>query len=256
MNQLQVFENKLFKVSAKTEGEQILFDVEQVAKSLGFTQVKNNKEYIRWGTVNRYLEKYVSQQVGKGDLIPEPLVYKLAFKAQNDVAEKFQDWLAIEVIPSIRKHGAYMTPETIEQALLNPDTLIKLATNLKEEQQKRIAAEQTIKKQQPLVNFAETCMTSEKSLLVRELAKLCTKQGIVTGEKRLWQKLREWKLVFANKTEPYQEYVERGYFEISQGVKETSKGSFTWLTMRVKPKGQVYIINRLKKEIEQLKAVK
>src|SRR5699024_2158132 len=107
MNQLQTFENELFKVSAKTEGEQILFDVEQVSKSLGFTQTKGNKEYIRWETVNRYLEKFVSQQVGKGDLIPEPLVYKLAFKAQNDVAEKFQDWLAVEVIPSIRKTGSY-----------------------------------------------------------------------------------------------------------------------------------------------------
>src|SRR5699024_2949368 len=127
-NQLQVFENELFKVSAKQEGEQVLFDVEQVAKSLGFTQFKNKKEYIRWETVNRHLDKYVSQQVGKGDLIPETLVYKLAFKAQNDVAEQFQDWLAIEVIPSIRKHGAYMTPETIEQVLTDPDTIIKLAT--------------------------------------------------------------------------------------------------------------------------------
>lgn len=117
MNQMQIFENNLFKVSAKTEGEQILFDVEQVAKSLGFTQTKNKKEYIRWETVNRYLEKYVSQQVGKGDLIPEPLVYKLAFKAQNELAEKFQDWLAIEVIPAIRKTGSY----DIKTSQLSPE---------------------------------------------------------------------------------------------------------------------------------------
>ncbi|WP_226374281.1 BRO-N domain-containing protein [Virgibacillus alimentarius] len=119
MNKLQIFENELFKVSAKTEGEQILFDVEQVAKSLGFTQTKNNKEYIRWETVNKYLEKFVSQQVGKGDLIPEPLVYKLAFKAQNDVAEKFQDWLAVEVIPSIRKTGSYK--QEIDTTQLSPE---------------------------------------------------------------------------------------------------------------------------------------
>lgn len=255
MNQLKVFENDLFKVSAKQEGDQILFDAEQVARCLGFVSktYKNGTAYenVRWSRVNGFLPQVA--EIKSGDLIPEPLVYKLAFKASNDLAEKFQDWLAIEVIPAIRKHGAYMTPETIEQALLNPDTIIKLATNLKEEQAKRIKAERMIKQQQPLVAFAETCMTSEKSLLVRELAKLCTKQGIVTGEKRLWQKLRDWKLVFANKNEPYQEYVERGYFEIAQGVKETSKGSFTWLTMRVKPKGQAYIINRLKNE--QKKAV-
>ncbi len=119
MSQLKIFENELFKVSAKTEDEQILFDVEQVAKSLGFTQIKNNKEYIRWETVNRYLEKYVSHQVGKGDLIPEPLVYKLAFKASNDLAEKFQDWLAIEVIPSIRKTGSYNAE--IDTSQLSPE---------------------------------------------------------------------------------------------------------------------------------------
>ncbi|EWH21216.1 MULTISPECIES: ORF6C domain-containing protein [Bacillus] len=108
MNQLQTFKNELFEVSAKIENDQILFDVEHVAKSLGFKQIKSNKEYIRWGTVNRYLNKYLSQDVGKGDFIPEPLVYKLAFKASNEVAEQFQDWLAIDVIPTIRKTGQYV----------------------------------------------------------------------------------------------------------------------------------------------------
>ena len=112
MNQLQVFENELFKVSAKQKDEHVLFDIEQVAISLGFTETKANKVYVRWRTVNSYLEKYVSQQLAKGDFIPEPLVYKLAFKAQNEIAEKFQDWLAIEVIPQIRKTGSYQKPTT------------------------------------------------------------------------------------------------------------------------------------------------
>lgn len=220
---------------------------------------KDGNKYISGGLDDDEKATYtVPTQFGEKEMnvVNEFGLYQLVFKSRKPEAKRFKRWVTHEVIPSIRKHGAYMTPETIEQALLNPDTIIKLATNLKEEQTKRIAAEQTIEKQQPLVTFAETCMTSEKSLLVRELAKLCTKQGIVTGEKRLWQKLRDWGLVFKNKTEPYQEYVERGYFEVSQGVKQTQKGSFTWLTMRVKPKGQVYIINRLKKENEQLKAVK
>jgi anti-repressor protein len=117
-----------------------------------------------------------------------------------------------------------------------------------EEQKQLQLAQQTIKKQQPLVSFAESCMASDKSLLVRELAKLVSKQGILIGERRLYQKLRDWRLIFLAKNEPYQEYIDRGYFEVSQGVKENEKGSFTWLTMRVTPKGQAYIINRLKKE--------
>ncbi|MDY7044393.1 BRO family protein [Virgibacillus sp. M23] len=185
---------------------------------------------------------------GYANAVNEFGLYSLVLGSRKEEAKQFKRWITHEVIPSIRKHGAYATPQTIENIISDPEFGIQLLTNLKEEQEKRIAAEETIQKQKPLVTFAETCMTSEKSLLVRELAKLCTKQGIATGEKRLWQTLRDWKLVFKNKNEPYQEYVDRGYFEISQGVKETQKGAFTWLTMRVKPKGQAYIINRLKKE--------
>ncbi|MDP0602230.1 BRO family protein, partial [Klebsiella pneumoniae] len=66
---------------------------------------KNGKQYIRCETINKYLDKYLSQEVGNGDFIPEQMVYKLAFKAGNAVAEKFQDWLAMEVLPAIRTHG-------------------------------------------------------------------------------------------------------------------------------------------------------
>ncbi|KNE19684.1 phage antirepressor KilAC domain-containing protein [Virgibacillus pantothenticus] len=134
----------------------------------------------------------------------------------------------------------------VERRWNSPEMIVQRAMEI--QQRKVLELEQTLEKQKPLVDFAEACMTSEKSLLVRELAKLASKQGIKTGEKRLWQKLREWGLVFKGRNEPYQEYVERGYFEISQGVKETSKGSLTWTTMRVKPKGQAYIINKLKEE--------
>lgn len=111
MNQLQVFKNDLFEVSTKIEGDTILFDAEHVARCLGFTTVaKSGNVTIRWSRVNEYLPKDLPQ-VAKGDLIPEALVYKLAFKASNDTAERFQDWLATEVIPQIRKTGAYLSPE-------------------------------------------------------------------------------------------------------------------------------------------------
>lgn len=108
MNNLQVFKNELFEVAVKLENGEIVFDAEQVAKCLGIVQNKNDKTFVRWERVNEYLPKH-SPLVGKGDLIPEPLVYKLAFKASNEVAEQFQDWLAIEVIPTIRKTGGYIS---------------------------------------------------------------------------------------------------------------------------------------------------
>lgn len=251
MSQLQNFKNEIFEVSAKFENGEVLFDVEQVAKSLGIARTKNNKMYVRWDRVNSYLPKN-SPQVGKGDLIPEPLVYKLAFKASNELAEAFQDWLAIEVLPSIRKHGAYMTDQVLEQAVNNPDFAIGLLTKLKEEKEKLAAAQQQIVQQQPLVTFAEACMQSNKSLKVSEVAKLAAKHGIKIGQRQLFTKLREWNLMFKRSTEPTQPAVEKGYFEIAQGVKQKPSGEpFTWTTTYVTPKGQAYIIDRLKKEQEQ-----
>lgn len=251
MNQLTEFKNEIFEVSAKFENGEVLFDVEQVAKSLGIVDIKNGRKYVRWNRVNSYLPKN-SPQVAKGDLIPEPLVYKLAFKTSNEVAEAFQDWLAIEVLPSIRKHGAYMTDKVLEQAVTNPDFAIGLLTKLKEEKEKLAAAQQQIVQQQPLVTFAEACMQSNESLKVSEVAKLAAKHNIKIGQRQLFAKLREWNLMFKRSTEPTQSAVEKGYFEIAQGVKQKPSGEpFTWTTTYVTPKGQAYIIDRLKKEQEQ-----
>ncbi|MCM3739190.1 phage antirepressor KilAC domain-containing protein [Oceanobacillus luteolus] len=249
MNQLQVFQNDLFKVSAKLKDGQVLFEIDHVAKSLGFTQVKNNKEYIRWETVNRYLEKYISQQVGKGDFIPEPLVYKLAFKASNELAEKFQDWLAIEVIPSIRKHGAYMTPETIEQALLNPDTIIQLATNLKEEQQKRIEAEKTIQLQKPKVVYADAVAVSEDTVLVKDLATVLKQKGVDIGTNRLFEWLRNNGYLCKQKGElwntPTQRSLDLGVMVTKHGLRTGSNGEMKKTrTPKVTGKGQIYFINK------------
>ena len=117
-----------------------------MARGLGFiqTQNKNGSEYtsVRWERVEQYLgEMGFPHKWGKDDFIPENVFYRLAMKAKNETAERFQAFIADEVIPSIRRHGVYMTPETLEAAILNPDTLIKLCTALKEEQDKRKSLE-------------------------------------------------------------------------------------------------------------------
>ncbi|EHD5216143.1 phage repressor protein [Staphylococcus pseudintermedius] len=130
MQDLQTFSNDMFSILIKQDNENNLFDLETVAKSLGFTQIKNGKQYIRWETINKYLGKYLSQEVGKGDFIPEPMVYKLAFKAGNSTAEKFQDWLAMEVLPEIRQTGIYQVPSDPMQAL---ELMFKATKQTKEE---------------------------------------------------------------------------------------------------------------------------
>ncbi|MDA1974298.1 phage antirepressor KilAC domain-containing protein [Bacillus cereus] len=171
MNQLQKFKNEIFEVSAKFENGEVLFDVEQVAKSLGIVDSKNGRKYVRWNRVNSYLPKN-SPLVAKGDLIPEPLVYKLAFKANNEIAESFQDWLAIEVLPSIRKHGAYMTPNTINALLQDPDLIIGLASKLKQERQARQIAEQK--------NLMLTQQIAENASKITYLDQILQSQDTVT----------------------------------------------------------------------------
>ncbi|MDT2450039.1 phage antirepressor KilAC domain-containing protein [Enterococcus avium] len=161
------FENNLFELEVKTENGESLFNAETVARSLGFVETKNGKEYVRWRTVNGYLKKYLSQEVAKNDFISEPMVYKLAFKANNVLAEKFQDWLASEVLPQIRKHGMYATDELLN----NPDLLIEVATKLKEERTLRLVAEQKVAEMQPKVNYHDIILANKSVTPISFIAK-------------------------------------------------------------------------------------
>ena len=152
--------------------------LETVARGLGFTQVKNGAEYVKWERVLGYLrELNFSPLVGKDDFIPENIFYRLAMKAKNAAAEAFQAKIADEVIPSIRKHGAYMTEQTIDQILSDPDTIIKLATDLKTERAKRKAVEaenerqrQTIKDFEPIKQYVDIILESTGTLTTSQIA--------------------------------------------------------------------------------------
>ena len=152
--------------------------LETVARGLGFTQVKNGAEYVKWERVLGYLrELNFSPLVGKDDFIPENIFYRLAMKAKNAAAEAFQAKIADEVIPSIRKHGAYMTEQTIDQILSDPDTIIKLATDLKAERAKRKAVEaenerqrQIIKDFEPIKQYVDIILESTGTLTTSQIA--------------------------------------------------------------------------------------
>lgn len=128
--EVQVFDN----LKVKEENGQALFDAESAAFGIGLIKTSKGQQYVRWERVNEYLGLSNSGQlVKRGDFITEPQLYKLAIKANSAQAEKFQDWVTSEVLPAIRKHGTYMTDQTIEDVLTNPDTIIRLATDLKNE---------------------------------------------------------------------------------------------------------------------------
>ena len=121
----------------------VYLKLEDVARGLGFTTVaKSGNECVRWARVEEYLKEFgFPNKLGKDDFIPENIFYRLAMKAKNEVAEAFQAKVADEVIPSIRKHGAYMTEDTLDRMINSPEFGIKLLTALKEEKDKRKALE-------------------------------------------------------------------------------------------------------------------
>ena len=224
--------------------------LENVARGLGFVQMKNGVEYVKWERVSSYLEELgFSPEVGKDSFIPENIFYRLAMKAKNETAERFQAKVADEIIPSIRKHGAYMTADTLEKALSSPDFLIQLATKLKEEKERNAALLEDVSRMKPKEVFADAVSTSKASILVGELAKILKQNGYETGEKRLFTQLREQKYLISRRGTDYnmptQKSMELGLLEIKETAITHADGHTTVSkTTKVTGKGQQYFINK------------
>lgn len=225
-------------------------NLEAVARGLGFTYVAaSGNEVVRWKRVEGYLKELGVATCGYDEYIPESVFYRLAMKAKNEVAEAFQAKIAEEVIPSIRKHGAYMTPETLEAAILNPDYLLKVATALKEETDKRKALESKVQADAPKVLLADSVAASSSTVLVGELAKIMRQNGVDMGERRLFRWMRDnGYLIKRNGTDynmPTQASMEQGLFRIKETVINHSDGhTSVSKTPKVTGKGQTFFLNK------------
>ena len=230
-------------------------NAEDIARGWGFTksETKNGKVYdsVRWSRVNGYLQEFGFRPlVGEDDFIPENMAYRLGFKASNDAAQVFQAKLADEILPAIRKHGGYLTPEKVEEVLLNPDTIITLATNLKAEQEKRKAAELKIEADRPKVVFADSVSVSHTNILISELAKVLKQNGVPNmGQNRLFQWLRDNNYLISRRgtdyNMPMQKSMEMGLFCVKETTINHSDGHTSISrTPKVTGKGQIYFVNK------------
>ena len=182
-------------------------------------------------------------------VINESGLYSLVLSSKLPNAKKFKRWVTSEVLPSIRKHGAYMTDQTLEQALTSPDFLIQLATQLKEEKEQRKQLEAKVEQDKPKVLFADSVSASKSSILVRELAKILKQNGVDTGQFRLFAWLRENGYLIKREGSDYnmptQKSAEMGLFEVKQTIITHSDGHITTnKTPKVTGKGQVYFVNK------------
>ncbi|ROR39070.1 BRO family protein [Caminibacter pacificus] len=185
-------------------------------------------------------------------IINESGFYALVFNSKLPQAKKFKRWVTNEVLPAIRKHGLYATDEVIEKTLNNPDFMIEILQKFKEEKQKRIELQQELQQNLPYIVFAKQVETSKTSIKIREWAKIISKRGYTIGQNRLFKWLRDNGYLMIN-NEPYQAYIDRGYFEVKTKAIHTPTGEKQVKTTYVTSKGQVALTEKI---IEYLKAKK
>ena len=178
---------------------------------------------------------------GETNIVNEAGLYSLVLGSRKPEAHDFKRWVTHEVLPPIRKHGAYMTRQTLDKALTSPDFLIQLATKLKEEQEK-------VRELEPKARFADAVAASDGTCLIGELAKMLRQNGLDIGQNRLFEILRQDGYLGktgSNRNVPTQRAMDLGLFRIKETAITHSDGHVTInRTAKVTGKGQTYFVNR------------
>lgn len=259
MNKIQIFNNSDFGViRTLEENGVILFCASDVTKALGYANSRKAvSDHCRCVTKRDVPHPQAVGKTIEMSFISESDLYRLVFSSKLPSAEKFTDWVTSEVLPAIRKHGAYMTPETLQAAILNPDTMIQLCQQLKAEQDKNTMLSARVTELEPKGIFADAVSTSNNSILIGELAKILRQNGVDMGQNRLFEWMREnGYLIRGSRTDrnmPTQRSMELGLFEIKETTICHSDGHTSInKTPKVTGKGQVYFINLFLAEKERV----
>ena len=263
MNEIQIFDFHNFKVRTILINNEPYFVGNDVAEILGYSEPRR--------AVNQHVDESNCKSLSLkawGDLLPslwnnkndfsnkivinEAGVYDLIFSSKLPSAKDFKRWVTHEVLPAIRKHGAYLTDEKASAILTNKDDLADLLAQASEQLRNK---DLVIKEMKPKALFADAVTESRTSILVGDLAKLLKQNGILIGAKRLFQWLRNNHYLInrhgADYNSPTQKSMELGLFEIKESTHINSNGNTVITkTPKVTGKGQVYFVNKfLKKEV-------
>lgn len=248
MNDIQIFSNPQFGEIRTAIGEngEPMFCLPDLCRVLDLTPSK-----VAQRLSEDVLSKYPLETAGgiqQTNFVNEDGLYDAILDSRKPEARKFRKWVTSEVLPTIRKHGVYATPQTIDNLLADPDNAIKVFQTLKEERQLRQIAEAKIEADAPKVLFADAVAGSSTSCLIGELAKILTQNGYKIGQNRLFEKLRNEgylgvKGEYYNM--PNQRYQEMGLFDVKKRTINNPDGSIiVKTTTKVTGKGQSYFINK------------
>lgn len=249
MNEVEVFNFKANEVRTVLIENEVWFVGKDVAESLGYKDTVNaikshiddeDKQIIqRWQNTTLEIPN-------RGlTLINQSGVISLTLSSKLPDARKFKRWVTSEVIPSVMKHGAYLTDEKIEQVLTDPDTLIRLATQLKEERQEKKRLAEQVQLQAPKVEMAEKLLEADDAnISMKDFSKLLANYGIDLGRNTLMKELRRSGWLLKDNT-PSAKAMKLNIFKVHETVINTSFGTRIQTVTTITPKGQEFLIKRV-----------
>lgn len=257
MNELQVFENSEFgKLTVIHEAGKAYFPATECAKMLGYSNPRDAVSrhcrcVVKRDGVSTTKNQHgvETQQRVEMNFIPEGDLYRLITHSKLEKAQQFESWVFDEVLPSIRKHGAYATGETIDHIISDPDFGIRLLDQLKQEREARLSLEAQTKEDAPKVLFAKSVECSNSEILVGELAKILKQNGADFGQKRLFERLRQDGYLISRKGSdwnmPTQKSMDLGVMRIKETTVTHADGHvIVSKTPKITGKGQIYFVNR------------
>lgn len=237
MNNVQIFDG----LKAKEVDGKVWLDAESVAIGLGISDTaKSGNIVARWARVNKYLSIATSgDAIKRGDFITEQQFYKLAFKANNETAERFQEWVTEEVLPSVRKTGMYATDKLLD----NPDLLIEAVEQLKMERDKNKQLETKIENDKPAVTFSEKVVENGRNVSMAEFAQMISDStGVVVGRNKLMEMFRKHGVLTRDGNRPYQKFIDQGLVEFKYFKSDIM--TKPQITTFITGKGQKYFTNK------------
>ncbi|CAB0973570.1 phage repressor protein/antirepressor Ant [Corynebacterium diphtheriae] len=246
---LELFNFRGNDIRVIVDGGEPRWVARDVAVALGYKDATNAIKAHCRGVANHHPIQDRLGRTQKVRVITEPDLYRLIVGSELDTAQEFERLVFEEILPSIRKHGAYMTPETIEKTLTNPDFIIQLATNLKAEQEKNKALTAKVEEDKPKVLFADAVSTSKTTILIGELAKILRGNGIDIGGTRLFGWMRANGFLVSRKgsdwNSPTQKSMDLGIMRLKETTVVHSDGhTSVSKTPKVTGKGQEYFVSR------------
>ena len=257
-NNIQVFSHDNFNVRTFTDNNGgIWFVAKDIAEALEYptssiNQPNNLFAHVPtiWADHKRIMVRSDNGVEQMRDMLclTEQGVYFFLGRSDKPKALPYQMWIAGDVVPSIRKHGVYLTPQKQEELITDPDFIIKLAQALKDERSKSAALQAKIDVDKPKVIFADAVDASNDSILIGNLAKILRQNNVNIGQNRLFQWLRDNGYLMNCKGErwnfPTQHSIDLGLFNVKKVVINNPDGSTKIThTTKVTGKGQIFFIN-------------